>query len=67
MSGAFVKEVDGERWTPPTGLAYTVTLDGEVLRQDGDLLALLRWLESLPVQSGTLELRDAAGVLLAQT
>lgn len=67
MSRAFVKEDGPTRWEPVQAGAYRVraTGDPEVIYQGDDLLALLHWLETRR-QAG-LELRDAAGLLLATT
>ncbi|UBV42832.1 hypothetical protein LAJ19_00960 [Deinococcus taeanensis] len=69
MSRAFVKEDEGERWTPPTRPGtYRVIWTGdpdatEVLKETDDLLEALRWMTTRNRRE--FELRDAHGALLA--
>ncbi|AWT34459.1 hypothetical protein [Deinococcus arenae] len=69
MSRAFVKENEGERWTPPPApRAYRVLWTGdpdapEVLKETDDLLEALRWMQARDRRE--FELRDGRGALLA--
>lgn len=69
MSRAFVKEDEGERWTPPAApRAYRVVWTGytgqpEVMKETDDLLEALRWIGSRDRRE--FEIRDGRGVLLA--
>ncbi|WP_291429422.1 hypothetical protein [Deinococcus sp.] len=69
MSRAFVKEGEGDRWSPPTTpRAYRVVWTGyatepEVIKETDDLLEALNWMGSRDRRE--FEIRDAAGVLLA--
>lgn len=69
MSRAFVKEDEGERWSPPTApRTYRILWTGygtepEVMKETDDLLEALTWMGSRDRRE--FEIRDAAGVLLA--
>lgn len=65
MSGAFVREVEGQPWKPPSAPGrYRVTRLGEMVRDGDDLAEVLGWVLSHP--HAGYELRDEHGRLLGR-